>query len=339
MRLVVAVTACALLYSAFWLIIATRALDSLETWAERQQQAGYTVRWDGVEMSGYPFRLVALLDQPRASATGKWAWSSGAVTLSGRPWLWNTLRLDAPGLHTLTVFENGVAAEQSTTLDAGTFSIEADFLEGEWRQMGTAGSDLRVAEGARVIAELARFSGALTRETIAEADERTRTASIRVDLSDLDIQILARNLIQATGSVVRFASLDVEIYGPLPGDLTPPALTAWRDAGGVAEVRRVRADYGPLGLDADGTLALDGQLQPVGSFVARLDGFSETVDALHGANIISDGNALTAKLVLGVMAKRDGATGWKRLSLAVNLQDRTLYAGPLAMVKLPIIQW
>jgi len=282
---------------------------------------------------------VAVLDRPHASATGKWAWSSGTVTLSGRPWLWNTLRLDAPGLHYLTEFEDDVGAGQAFTLDAGTLGIDAEFQEGVWRQIDAAGSGLRITAGARVIAELARFSGALTREVVAEADERTRTASIQADLSDLEIPVLAGNLIQATGSVVHFASLDVEIYGPLPGDLTPPALAAWRDAGGVMEVRRVRADYGPLGLDGDGTLALDGQLQPVGSFVARLDGFSETVDALHGASIISDGNALTAKLVLGVLAEKDGSSGRTRLSLPVNLQDRTLYAGPLAMVKLPHIQW
>lgn len=345
LRLAVAGAAITLLYSAFWLTVANRALDSLESWAERQQQAGYQVRWRSVEMSGYPFRLVAVLEQPRIAGpaingSGIWAWAKDTMTLSGRPWFWNALRLVAPGLHTLTVSDaNGATAERVFTLDAGALSINAEFGNGAWRQIDAEGRDMRFAEGSRGIADLARFSSTLARHDLVAADEQTRTARLRIEIDTADISTLGGQQVQAIGAVIRFALLDVEVYGPLPGDLTQTALTGWRDSGGVVEVRRLRADYGPLGLDADGTLALDGQLQPVGAFVARLEGFSETVDALHGASIISDGNALTAKLVLGVMADKDGAGGRKRLSIPVNLQDRTLYAGPLAMVKLPMIRW
>lgn len=343
----VALAAGWLLYSGFWLFVANRAGDTLDAWAEGQRQAGYDVRWDGLKISGYPFRLIALLDRPRVSGAGQnsnqWAWQVDALTVSGRPWSWNALHVDAPGQHSLTFSGDNSAPEQRITVDAGALNLEAKFQDSHWRGISVAASDLRISEDDRTVVELTRFSGALTRENIVPVDERTRTGAVQLEVDTLNIPILAKDVIRVAGSVVRYGFLNVEFYGPLPGDLTAPSLAAWRDAGGVAEVRRLLANYGSpgldLGLDADGTLALDGQLQPVGSFVVRLDGFSGAVDALRAAGMISASDAQTAKLVLGALAKKDTATGDSRLTLPISLQDNTLSAGPLALTKVPVIHW
>jgi len=333
----------ALLYSAFWSVIANRALDALDAWASRERQRGHAVDWKSVEMSGYPFRLIARLDQPGVLAVdgeaSRWEWHAETATLSGVPWSWNSIRIDLSGRHSVTVFQPGEATGQLTVLDAHALRIDAGLDEGIWHRISWSASDLQIVRKNRVISKVSEITGELTRESIPGADERTRTGGLTFEIRDLDAPILGSALIRAAGSFFRLVSLDAEIYGPSLSNLTEPALTVWRDAGGVVEVRRVRADYGPLALDAEGTLALDGQMQPVDSFTAVLIGFSEAVDGLHGAGIISDGNALTAKLVLGVMAKKDRVTGQTRLPLPINIQDRTVYAGPLALARIPHIQW
>jgi len=336
-----------LVYSAFWLIIANRDMNYLNLWAEGQRQSGYAVRWDSAKISGYPFRIIATLDQPRVDgsvhdATQRWAWTVDAVTLSGKPWSWNTLLLNAPGHHTLTISGAVMETAQTITLDAGSLSIGAEFLGGRWRHVTASGSDLRIEQDGQLVSELARVSSVLNREYVPPApdvDERTRTGALHISLNDLTIPALGDQLVRVVGSIVQYASLNVEVYGSLPVDLSPSSLVLWRDAGGVVEVRQVRADYGPLSLDAEGALALDGRLQPVGSFVARVQGFSEAIDALYGVGMITDGDVLTAKLVLGALAKKDAITGKSHLSIPVNIQDRTIFAGPLTLAKLPPIRW
>lgn len=334
-------------YSVFWMVIANRAMDSLNLWTEDQRQSGYAVRWDRAEISGYPFRIIATLDKLRVDgsvpdATHRWAWAVDVVTLSGKPWSWNTLYLNAPGRHTLTISGATTETAQTITLDAGPLSVVAEFQGGRWRQVTASGSGIRIEQDGRLVSELARFSSVLNREhapSASDVDERTRAAALHFSLNDLTIPVLDDQLVRVAGAIVRYASLNVEVFGPLPDGPLPSSLALWRDAGGVVEVRQVRADYGPLSLDAEGALALDGRLQPVGSFVAHVQGVSEVIDALHGAGMVTDGDALTAKLVLGALAKKDTITGKRHLSMPINIQDRTIFAGPLTLAKLPPIRW
>jgi len=336
-----------LVYSVLWLVIANLAMNYLNLWAEDQRQSGYAVRWDSAEISGYPFRIIATLDKPLIDgpahgATHRWAWAVDVITLSGKPWSWNTLHLNMPGHHTLIVSGAATETTQTITFDAESLSVDTEFQGDRWRHVTASGSDIRIQQDGRLVLELARFSSVLNRDHTPPAhdvDEQTRTGALHLSLNDLAISVLGDQLVRVAGSIVRYASLNVEAYGPLPDGPSPSSLALWRDAGGVVEVRQVRADYGPLSLDAEGALALDGRLQPVGSFVARVQGFSETVDALYGAGMITDGDVLTAKLVLGALAKKDAITGKSHLSIPVNIQDRTIFAGPLTLVKLPPIRW
>jgi hypothetical protein len=91
--------------------------------------------------------------------------------------------------------------------------------------------------------------------------------------------------------------------------------------------------------DATGTVALDGRMQPVGAFTARIQGFFEAVEALRARGLIRGRDASMAKLVLGAMARPAPGGGPPVLSLPVTLQDRVLYAGPVALVRLPELRW
>ncbi len=72
--------------------------------------------------------------------------------------------------------------------------------------------------------------------------------------------------------------------GPLPQarDITRWA-EAWRDGGGSLEITHLTMGWGPLGLTSSATLALDDQLQPMGSGNARIVGYAETLDRLAAA--------------------------------------------------------
>ena len=54
----------------------------------------------------------------------------------------------------------------------------------------------------------------------------------------------------------------------------------WRDAGGTVEVDRMTFAYGPLKLEANGTVALDTGLQPQAAFSIRAEGVFRAVEAL-----------------------------------------------------------
>jgi hypothetical protein len=86
-------------------------------------------------------------------------------------------------------------------------------------------------------------------------------------------------------------------------------------------------------------MALDGDMQPIGALTARIGGFFETIDALRAKGMLGAREAVTAKLVLGVLSKRPAGGGARILTVPLSLQHRTLYAGPVALGRVPRLAW
>jgi hypothetical protein len=116
-------------------------------------------------------------------------------------------------------------------------------------------------------------------------------------------------------------------------------LVKWRDGGGTVEVARLNLAYGFLDVWANGTMALDGDMQPIGAFTAKVEGFFPLVDALKEKGLVRARDAVTAKVVLGVLAKKPADGGPPTLNLPLTVQGRKVYAGPLALAQVPAIPW
>ena len=141
------------------------------------------------------------------------------------------------------------------------------------------------------------------------------------------------------GHTVAQAELGLRVLRPvLPGPLAD-ALAIWRDAGGTLEVDRLTLAYGPLTLEASGTVALDTGLQPQAAFSARAEGVFEAVEALRARRVIEIGDALAARLALTALSKTPEGGGAAYLQVPLSIQERTVYAGSVALIRLPRVRW
>jgi len=109
--------------------------------------------------------------------------------------------------------------------------------------------------------------------------------------------------------------------------------------GGVIGVKELIIWYGPMEPETVGTMALDRELQPIGSLTAQVQGYAEAIDAMRISGMISGGDAFGAKLLLGGLSKADPSTGKSVLNIPLSLQQKTLHAGPIALAKIPPVIW
>lgn len=114
---------------------------------------------------------------------------------------------------------------------------------------------------------------------------------------------------------------------------------AWRDSGGSAEIRRLALGWGPLGVSATATLALDDQLQPMGAGTARLVGYAEALDALAANGTLSRSAVTAAKAVLSLLAPTPGDGEAAEVEVPLTLQYRTLSMRQVPLVRLPELDW
>ncbi|HBK06041.1 MAG TPA: hypothetical protein DDZ81_09265 [Acetobacteraceae bacterium] len=142
------------------------------------------------------------------------------------------------------------------------------------------------------------------------------------------------------GSNISSMTLDGTLNGPIPKtrDLTAWA-EAWRDGGGSLAISHLTVGWGPLGLTSSATLALDDQLQPMGSGNGRVVGYAATLDRLAAGGVLTKSAATAAKAVLSLMAGAGDPDQPPAVDVPLTLQYRTLSMRQVPLVRLPELDW
>lgn len=266
------------------------------------------------------------------SGSDVWSIRAERQTLQIEPW--RPFRLDI-ALH-----------RDSSTEIASTVSeqrLKLDQHDGHIRlELASDGQLSGISTWAVIAMINGNFGGAMIRELTADVafdgvqNETTRHRSVvfATSLTDVTLDLHQQPLLGD-----RLTRLIVEGYvlGGFPGADPRQAAATWRDAGGTIELERMVANWGPLALTADGTLALDGNLQPIGAFTATVRGYNETVDAVVDAGLMTPAQGTATKLWLN--AKAEGDAGDTKVKLPITIQDGFVTMGPVKLAQLPPIQW
>jgi hypothetical protein len=316
-------------YTAYWFILAHRLEAGLGPWAEAQRARGTVLQWQSVAIEGFPavfrFRFTA------ATASGdkpvRLAATAPLVFAEAHPWDLRRWRLDAP---------NGV----SVTLPEELVGATAAVVDGELRldEVGGTVIDLAARDVAGSgLAQGLRIGDAATKLVLPEHPPASHldpelSAAIRL------AQVSLPAAVPPFGRDIEALSVAATIKGALPPGKLRDALAAWRRDGGTIELTDGTLHWGALAASANGTLALDDQLQPIGALTATIENHDAIVDAAVASGSLRARDAGLLKIVLGLMAK-PGADGRKQLTLPVSLQHDHVYLGPAQIAALPRLAW
>ncbi len=299
-----------------WLIFASRVEEEAGLWAEARRTEGFTVSWQRLDIGGFPFYFDLGFVEPRLAKDG-WSAESPLVTATLLPWRLHKIDLAAPRLAVMGPgAEAGIEALTARLLLEGgrAKSLTAEGVAATARHRG---EDLGRADRANLVIE--QFDPAVT-------DWQTESFIGRVSL-------------RGTRPAARFASqmlfdepYDLDLDGAIKGPVT--GLSRWRDGGGTVDLRRMVLAWGPLKVDGKGTIALDGEMRPLGAGTAKLQGLPPTLDRLVARGQVKAQDASVAKIVLGLLAQPT-ADGGSEVTAPVTAQNGRLFLGPVSILTLP----
>lgn len=326
----------AALYVVYWFTMALQLRSGIAEWAAARRAEGMSVVYRGPELSGFPFRVRARLEAPAMkadAAPAPWRWQGERAYIELRPWNFSRLTVRLPGRHELRFVDAG--KETAVDATAKAFAADIDFASGRAVAADATGEGI-VAVGNRDFAgaRVDRLTATVRMPVLDRADHRTPTVEFD---AVLEKGRLPDRVEAALGRDVQRLAIAGQVLGAVPKGPPKASLATWRDAGGTVRIDRAAADYGPLSVKGDGTLALDKAMQPIGAFTANIEGLFETIDRLRDKGLIRGRDSVTAKVILGAFMRKDG--GRHALNIAVTVQDRTVYVGPVALMSLPEIQW
>lgn len=335
-------------YYAYWRYVAGELETGVETWAADQRAQGSEVAfvWDGI--SGFPFAFKARFQQPRlklqspsGSLGGVLEWSSGFLGAEMSPWDLQTVRISSPAQQVVRLQPPQQAGQ--SRLIAAAVTGEIKFAStGALRGIEAALQlpDLTLPDGLALAADQAKLR--LSLPDAPPVDYSQPFATMALEVSKL---LLPPNTRLLTTDPVERASVDAVIRGPVavPVDaaMAPPLtriLADWRDSGGDIEVKSFSFAQGPLNLGGEATLALDGNLQPLGAGTVTASGLSETVEILLRDGLIPADRAMVARATAKAL-ERTGAEGKAEAKFALSLQNGIVSFGPAPLLQVPPIEW
>jgi hypothetical protein len=323
---------------AYWWIAAERLRTGYQNWLAQRTAEGWSVDSGPASVGGWP----------RAA-------SIAVPTLTLRhagPTIPGDLEVAAQGVSLAVALFNPTRLSISTTgptrlrganlpelvLTGDEVSVSLPLLTGGSRSIDLHARGLRVEPATRVWqATVGLLDSQATMTDEANTDQSQAAVTLSVSAEAIALPATVK---WPLGSNISSLSLDGVLNGPFPQTRNITAWSeAWRDGGGSLAISRLTLGWGPLGLTSSATLALDEQLQPMGSGNGRIVGYAATLDRLAAGGMLTKSAATAAKAVLSLMAGTTDADEPSAVDVPLTLQYRTLSMRQVPLVRLPELDW
>jgi Uncharacterized protein conserved in bacteria (DUF2125) len=319
----------------YWFVLAHIVAKDIANWADQQRAQGFTVSFGNPEIGGFPGAVRAYMADPDITAPGGlWRWQGPEVELSVLPWAPLDLLFWAPGHHHLSLAGN---APRDLTLDADSLLLGLDLdRQGQLANfnLDLGGAKLNDSQAGEAAADRAKIEGHLPLPPPGDPDH----SSLDLTIEGSGIQ-LPPSVHAVLGQTIKTIHLVTQLMGPVPSALPREALASWRDGGGILQLRESVIEWGPLWAKGDGTLALDQDMQPLGSGSYRIAGLAETLTTFAAAGMLDPGTAKLAQMMFGALARPPAGGGRPEVTLPLSIQNGYANMGPIKLLRLPPIDW
>jgi len=315
----------------YWVWAADALRDGIAVWTAEQRARGYQLSYLGPQIGGFPARLDVRFQAPQVTAPQGWRWSGGAIRGAAAFWQPLTLNLDLPRHQELEIEIEDAWRRLTLDATAGRGRIHLGRSgQAEAATVEFDGAVLRDAAGPELRADYLRY-GMVRRAPTVEGP-RDWTLFLNGEVAALRLPPTAAT--GPLGEEIQRLEFEATLIGRIERGPPRQALAAWRDAGGLLEVSRLDAVWGPLAVSANGTATLDGEFRPQGAFTARFRGLPETLDRLTAQGLLEPSAALALRLGALALAQEEDGDGRPVVRLPVTLQDGLVYLGPVAVATL-----
>ncbi len=306
-------------YSVRW------AEKSIEIMVSDLRKRGFTVSYSSVEVKGNPLFLKIIFQNPHIKdPKGLLEWEGQEVDIVMNPWQFYTLTCTFPGDHKIFL-------PQNTPIPLGFLQLEGA------KGIITLSSQGFLEEAVLTTERILSFLNTQPQPVFLQ-DLLIKVENL-VDLSHLKMSFATYIInLESTLNIKPFDhplafTFEANLSGDQSKNSFPKSLAEWRDRGGIVEVRSLKLIWPPINIEAEGTLTLDKSMYPLGSFSSRVVGYQNVLSYMIELGWVKKKKAAAALFIFDLFSVPD-ATGTKRLTIPITLQNKTLSIGPAPLLKL-----
>ncbi|HVC53484.1 MAG TPA: DUF2125 domain-containing protein [Stellaceae bacterium] len=318
-------------YTVFWRIAAGRIEAGALDWAQAARQQGIDASWQGMRVGGYPFGFRIEMTGFHASDTVSVpAVEVTAPVLTATVPIWNPNEAALAAPDGLSAKGAALATLTAARAD-GTVAAGAAGGGWVWLRLDAARLEtpMPLIGGHSKTAQLW-----LILPATVPSRHTDRNVALAADLRDVSVPVA----VPALGKTIAGVAFGITVMGAIPSGPPRQAAAAWRDSGGTADLDHLDLSWGPLRIAASGTVALDRELQPIGSFSGAVGGVDALLKALTAAGELRPSDARLAGLALRLM-ERPGPDGKPQVATSFSIQNGEIFLGPARLGRMPHLDW
>jgi hypothetical protein len=320
-------------YTAYWWIVATRISEGVTAWAQTERAEKVDISWQEVGVTGFPFFWRVTLDHAvlrDGRLTPSPELRIPALSATARPWGFGSWELVAPEGLSAHLAGGGERPPLQAAVQTAIGMLAVDPQAGSnlWLNL----RDISVEAGTKV-----PISSADAWVILPPRPPGSHTApalGIALDLR----QVQLPSMTSVLNDMIEELAFGITVKGAVPSGKLTEALAEWRDKGGTLELDNLYLDWGGVGANASGTLALDRELQPVGGVSGAIAGYDKILIGLVQSGRMRADAAGLARLALAVLA-RAGPDGKPEIKTAFTIQNGEMFLGPAKLGKAPHFIW
>ena len=321
------------LWLGAWYLAVRQLVVAIDGWAEARRAEGWQVSYGRPSPAGFPSKVAANIPEPAVVAPARgpgsiaWEWQAPSVRLEIVPWRPDRVVLRNRGENRVVAQRDGGRIEATLDCDDALVRLEAGRRDAGRYLIELVGPKLKLVEPP-VGVQASQLGFDLRLYRTPPGDHLAVAADLGFGINDLVTELFGQ-----AGRAPLTANLQAELMGAVPSGPLEQSVAAWRDDGGTLEVRSLTLSTSGIRVLANGTLALDNQLRPMGAATAAIRGFDAAIDRLTVAGSVNPRDAQLAKLLLSAIATST-AEGERVLNVPITGQDGWLYVGPMRLTRL-----
>lgn len=306
-------------------------------WLEKQVEVvatnltkkGFTLSYSKVEISGNPLFLRITFQNPALKdPKGYVDWKGSEMILSLQPWQPYFLTCSFPGQHTFLVHQALHVPLKEINIEGAVGTLNMD-SHGYLKELNVKIESVKSLIDSKVQPV---FLNNLSLKATKLIDPLNLEFSFSTDLSHLETLLDMKPL-----DYPCTISLEAHLAGYQPNHFLPRSLAEWRDGGGVMEVTLLKFSWPPIIGEAKGTLTLDKNMYPLGSFSSQISGYQDALAHMVKLGWVKKKKAAGASFVLDLLSVPD-ESGTRQLTVPITLQNGRVSVGPAPLLKLQPVQ-
>lgn len=318
-----------------WYMGATQYQSAVDKWVAIGRSEGYEISYDKREQFGFPHQTVLRFTNVHWKNPNGVEFHAGDLDISAD--LWQTKKFKAKFKGQVEISVPADTPHYSLVLAGEGGSVDVRISDtGTWQECNIQMASAQLGRAPDYVFLVSNIKLSTRRPPDEPKNAKISGLTLSAEADDIT---LPAAMPPSFGPKMPKLQIDLRLMGPIPDFRKKEAVKGWDKLNGLVEFDRVNMEWGPLLINARGTMDFDDDLQPEGVFSSVIGHQEEVLKRLMEGGFIAATQQDILNSAMKLLAKPAPINGETGVEVPIAVQLGGFFLGPIKIFSFTPIGW